>query len=32
MQVDKLCTCGSQLLIANVCEIIGISKIKFFNF
>ena len=32
MQVDRLCTCGSQVIDFKVCVIIGISKIEFFNF
>ena len=30
MQIDRLCTCGS--LVIDVCRIIKISKIEFFNF
>ena len=32
MQVDNLCTCGSQVLMLKVRGIIGISKIEFFSF
>ena len=31
MQVDRLCTCGSQVIDFNVCWIIGITKIVFSN-
>ena len=31
MEVDRLCTCGSLIIMFKFCGIIGISEIEFFN-